>query len=44
MGLIGPEVVTSAPEYEDCKRLARERGVPVKAVYEAAKAASEQER
>lgn len=44
MGLIGTEVVTSAPEYEDCKRLARERGVPVKAVYEAAKTAVGQER
>jgi uncharacterized protein (TIGR00299 family) protein len=43
-GLMGMEVVTSAPEYEDCKRLAREQGVPVKAVYDAAKAACEQER
>jgi pyridinium-3,5-bisthiocarboxylic acid mononucleotide nickel chelatase len=25
-----------APEYEDCKRLARERGVPIKLVYQAA--------
>ena len=29
-----------APEYESCKRLARERAVPIKAVYEAALAAA----
>lgn len=28
--------VNIAPEYEDCKRLARERGVPLKLVYQAA--------
>jgi len=28
--------VTTAPEYEDCKRLAREKNVPLKVVYEAA--------
>jgi uncharacterized protein (DUF111 family) len=28
--------VHGAPEYEDCKRLARERAVPLKLVYEAA--------
>ena len=29
-----------APEYEDCKRLARERAVPIKLVYQAAVAAA----
>jgi uncharacterized protein (DUF111 family) len=28
--------VTRSPEMEDCIRLARERGVPVRTVYEAA--------
>jgi len=40
LGLLGSETVTLAPEYEDCRRLARERGVPLKAVYEAAQAAA----
>jgi uncharacterized protein (TIGR00299 family) protein len=35
----GDEVVNAAPEYEVCRRLARERGVPVKLVYLAAQAA-----
>ena len=39
LGLLRGEVVTAAPEYEDCKRLALERGAPVKAVYDAARAA-----
>jgi pyridinium-3,5-bisthiocarboxylic acid mononucleotide nickel chelatase len=33
----GPEVVT--PEYEDCARVARERGVPLKEIYAAVKMA-----
>jgi uncharacterized protein (TIGR00299 family) protein len=33
------EVVTAAPEYEECKRLAAARGVPVKTVYAAAQRA-----
>jgi len=32
--------VNLAPEYEDCRRLARERGVPLKHVYQAALAAA----
>jgi pyridinium-3,5-bisthiocarboxylic acid mononucleotide nickel chelatase len=32
----GFEVLT--PEYEDCARVARERGVPLRAVYEAVRA------
>jgi len=39
LGLLRGEIVTAAPEYEDCKRLALARGAPVKAVYEAARAA-----
>ncbi len=39
VGKIGPEIVTAAPEYEDCRRLAQQAGVPVKAVYQAAQQA-----
>ncbi|RJQ42346.1 MAG: nickel pincer cofactor biosynthesis protein LarC [Gaiellales bacterium] len=35
-GLRRGRVVTAAPEYEDCRRAAREHGVPLKVVYEAA--------
>jgi hypothetical protein len=38
-GRMGHDTVTAAPEYEECKRLARERGVPVKLVYAAAQRA-----
>jgi uncharacterized protein (TIGR00299 family) protein len=34
------EVVTRSPEYEDCKRIAHERGVPLKDVYRAAELAA----
>jgi hypothetical protein len=37
VGLLNGEAVNFAPEYEDCARLAQERGVPLKAVYEAAR-------
>ncbi len=39
IGRLNDEVLNIAPEYEDCARLAREKGVPVKAVYEAARRA-----
>jgi hypothetical protein len=32
--------INVAPEYDDCRRIARERGVPLKAVYQAAIAAA----
>jgi hypothetical protein len=41
VGLAAGEVVTAAPEYEDCRRLARESGKPVKTVYQAAQSAFE---
>ena len=34
--------VNVAPEYDDCRRIARERGVPLKVVYQAAIAAARQ--
>jgi len=33
---LGDEIVNIAPEYEDCRRLALERGVPLKEVMSAA--------
>lgn len=39
VGRLGAEVVSAAPEYEDCLRAAEDRGVPAKVVYEAAQAA-----
>lgn len=39
LGLRDGEVVNAAPEYEDCVRLAQERGAPVKQVWAAAFAA-----
>lgn len=38
VGRIGGEVKTIAPEYEDCREIAARHGVPLKDVYEAAKA------
>ncbi len=36
-------IVTIAPEYDDCKRLAAERNVPLRTVYDAARKQAEQE-
>ncbi len=36
---LGGKVMTASPEYEDCRRLALERGVPLKEVYLAAEVA-----
>jgi uncharacterized protein (DUF111 family) len=36
---LGGKVMTASPEYEDCRRLALESGVPLKEVYTAAEAA-----
>jgi len=36
VGRAGGDIVTASPEYEDCRRLARESGTPVKTVYQAA--------
>lgn len=33
LGILGNEIVNVAPEYEDCKKLAEERGVPLKEIY-----------
>jgi hypothetical protein len=38
VGRIGGEVKTIAPEYEDCREIAARHGVPLKDIYEAAKA------
>jgi uncharacterized protein (DUF111 family) len=37
---LGERVVNASPEYEDCRRLALEHGVPLKEVYAAATAAA----
>jgi uncharacterized protein (TIGR00299 family) protein len=39
IGRLHGEVVNVAPEYEDCARLAREKGVPAKVVYDAVREA-----
>ena len=36
IGVLDGHVVTVAPEYEDCVRIAREAGVPAKDVFEQA--------
>ncbi len=40
VGSMGGKVVNVSPEYEDCRKLARTSGVPLKAVYQAATAAA----
>ena len=40
IGRLDDEILTIAPEYEDCVRLAKEKGVPAKAVYDAAREAA----
>jgi hypothetical protein len=40
VGRLGGEILVQAPEYEDCKRLAREHGVPWRTVFLAALMAS----
>jgi len=39
-GRLGGEVLKVVPEYEDCRRIAEEKGVPYLEVYEAAQAAA----
>jgi uncharacterized protein (TIGR00299 family) protein len=40
LGLLGGEVLNASPEYDDCERLARAQGVPLKDVLAAAAAAA----
>ena len=40
LGRLGDEIVTTSPEYEDCRRLAAEHGVALKELYEKARAAA----
>ena len=37
--LLGSQVISAAPEYEDCRRIARERNLPLTEVYEVAREA-----
>jgi pyridinium-3,5-bisthiocarboxylic acid mononucleotide nickel chelatase len=39
----GGRVYTASPEYDDCRRLAEQQGVPLKTVYAAAEAAWKEE-
>ena len=40
VGALGGKVITISPEYEDCRKAAEERGVPIRKVYEAAQRAA----
>ena len=40
LGVLGGEAVTIAPEYEPCARVAREKNIPLREVYEAAREAA----
>jgi uncharacterized protein (DUF111 family) len=37
--LLGNHVISAAPEYEECRRIARERNLPLTEVYEVAREA-----
>ncbi len=39
----GDEIMTATPEYEDCRRIAQEKGIPLKQVMDAAKTAYSRE-
>jgi pyridinium-3,5-bisthiocarboxylic acid mononucleotide nickel chelatase len=36
IGRLGPKIINTAPEFDDCRKTASEYGVPVKRVWEAA--------
>jgi uncharacterized protein (TIGR00299 family) protein len=40
VGRLGGKVVTASPEHDDCRRLARETGAPLKDIYDHARAAA----
>jgi uncharacterized protein (DUF111 family) len=37
--LLGERVISAAPEYEECRRIAREQSLPLEEVYEVARQA-----
>lgn len=42
IGKRNTKIIKVVPEYEDCKRIAEEKGIPIKQVYEKVKSATEQ--